>query len=87
MEEYKVLLISIIKKRSIYVSTSGNSKIYDILPIENRTDSFSSWKFDPLAGHMKVYIEMEPVGELFPKKWRLDETVSFFSLKFVKDFV
>ena len=64
----------------MYVSSSGTNKIYDILPVENRTDSFSSWKFDPLAGHMKVYIEMQPIGSDFPAKWRLDETVSFLSL-------
>lgn len=78
MKEYKVLLLNIITKRCNYIKSRGNIKIYDVLPIENRTDSFSSWKFDPLAGHMKVYLE--PIGEFFPQKWRLDETVSYFPI-------
>jgi hypothetical protein len=69
------MLKTLIIKRAYSINTSGSVKVYDLIPIENRSDEFGSWKFDPFAGHMKLYVKLKS-GNFFPKLWKLDETVN-----------
>ena len=69
------MILSLIKNKTQLVTTNGNTKMYDLVPVENRKDEYSSWSFDPFADHLKLYIELES-QEKFPKIWKLSENVS-----------
>lgn len=69
----KIILINQTKQ----VCMKFNSKYYEILPIEYHKDNFGPWKYDPLAGQLRIYVQNFD-GEIFPKYWRLSEDVNIY---------
>jgi hypothetical protein len=49
-------------------------KTFDILPVQKYKDKFSIWEYDPLAGQMRIFVELND-GELFSRNWKLSENV------------
>lgn len=79
LTDLKCKIVKIVKLKTCLVATNGNSKTYDILPVERFKDEFGPWSFDPLCGQMKILVELEN-GECFPESWKLSEKVNLKKL-------
>lgn len=79
----KAMRMLAIKRTASFISSTGQEKVFDLVPIERKFDEFGSWEIDRLFNHMLIYLVI-PKDEkkldyvYFPKLWRTDENVREF---------